>query len=269
MHETRNGGAMKKPLIGIVGPFTGPRSCYGELLVHTVKQSKYIDVFDFVFKDDQADEDIARRVACELVSSNVNAILGHFNSRSAYAALEIYPSNLPVILPAATAVNLKDFPNAYRICATDLDQASVIMHTLQKIHYRQCYIWTDSSIYSRSINEYLTIHSGLAFSKNLVLQDNDLIICLGSHINVATRLKNLKFIGNIAAICCDDCSIAEFDTLISEMSNINRLQVLPVPSYTECIVVGMQTLYELLYLRVPPTYQKNNAAKFEISQLCF
>jgi len=260
---------MSKFRVGVVGPFSGPRSCYGELLVSELKASEYAKYFDFIYKDDQADVSRAALVALELVDSNVQGVIGHFNSQSAEAGINIYPSHIPIILPASTAPHLSKYPNVYRMCATDLQQAQLIDKILAEFVYRECYVWTDQSAYAESIYRQLSDCNISFLNLDKKLYDQDLVIFLGAHYNIVNAFKELKYHGKITAICCDDCSILEFKLLTDWLPNVKKYVIHPTPSFVECIANAAQTLYELLSdkYQVGLKSRENQAAKFVLLQL--
>lgn len=257
---------MKKFLIGVVGPFSGPRSCYGDLLANTVLKSDYAPYFEYIFKDDQADPRVSKIIAKELIEANVQGVIGHFNSKSAVAAAEIYPSSIPVALPASTALELCKFSNIYRCCATDLQQAQHLIKFKTEIKHKKCYIWHDNSAYALSIYQYLPQDIDILDITHK-LSDQDLVILLGSHYNVANLISMLNYSGKITAICSDDCSIDEFKKLTFKFSDIKKYIVQPSPSFTEGIELGLDTLYRLLANNKREIMRENKAATFEILQL--
>src|SRR4029077_7817263 len=95
--------------VAVVGPLSGPRAALGRLLVDAAAALPHSRVSWSLF-DDQGDRGCAAARAkdgCD--DGGFAAVIGHFNSLGAHAALPLYRSaGLPVLLPLATAPGLPD-----------------------------------------------------------------------------------------------------------------------------------------------------------------
>jgi len=260
---------MGKFRVGVVGPFSGPRSLQGALLANVLQASVYAKYFDFSYKDDQSNAKAAALVALELVDSNVQGVIGHFNSISAEVAIRIYPTRIPIILPASTAPHLSKHPNVYRSCPTDLQQAQLIMHAVEELPHRDCYVWSDQSSYAQSIYAQLADYNSRPLDLGQKLSDQDLVIFLGSHQNIAEAIRALKYEGIISAVCCDDCASDDFKTLTAGLPNIRKYLIQSSPSIADCVSSAAHTLYMLLSAAHNSTLipKENHAAKFTLLQL--
>ncbi len=97
--------------------------CAGKLALHLIS--------------DNADAPGARRAADTLLCIGAHAVVGHYASVAATAAVPRYAEvGVPLLLPAATADALVDFfPNTLRLCGADGQLAAQICQDLQ-IHFR-------------------------------------------------------------------------------------------------------------------------------------
>lgn len=260
---------MSKFRVGVVGPFSGPRSCKGELLSNVLRDSEYAKYFDFVYKDDRSNPKTSALVALELVDSEVQGVIGHFNSTCAEAAIRSYPTRLPIILPASSAPHLSKHPNVYRMCPTDLQQAQLIIKTVEELVHRDCYVWTDQSPYALSIYAQLADYNLRPLDLEQKLLDQDLVVFLGAHSNIARAVKKLKYEGIISVVCSDDCCCDEFKTLTSGLPNIRKYVIQSSPGIVSCISSAVRTLYILLSAAHKTTLipKENQTAKFTLLQL--
>lgn len=88
--------------------------------VETAKERFSLTECEFFLADDGADSQQARQAAIDLCARGVHVVIGHFSSNAALAALPVYQShNVAVILPAATAREIRRYNNALQVCAPD------------------------------------------------------------------------------------------------------------------------------------------------------
>lgn len=238
---------MQQYKIGIVGPYTGPRSCYGELLKQVALASSYSKYFEYIFADDGADPHISFSVAQNLVSIGIDGVIGHLSSASAEFAIPLYQDkNIPLVLPAATATHLTQSSNVYRICPTSLQQAQLILTEIKRNKNKPVYLWHDNTIYARSIIQYLNHQKLKTFDIINKIEKNAVIIFIGSHFEIAAILNKIKTSFEITVICCDDCSIKEFEILTQNTENIKKYVISPQPNYEGCISDALALLYKIL-----------------------
>jgi branched-chain amino acid transport system substrate-binding protein len=227
-----------KPIIGVVGPFSGPRACYGDMLKKQIKQSKLCEEMQIILADDEANPIRSAKIADFLVSKNVLAVIGHFNSASASVASKIYSkAGIPLILPASTSPVLTKIPLTFRMCPHDNNQIAAIFNFLRKHLPARVAIWTDESRYGLSLRRKLIQQfqdNDIKWVDPNELKESDLLVCLGSHYKVAETLRKLKnTYPHLTAICCDDCAINEFKLLLNNIKNI--WVITPHPDFSICV----------------------------------
>ena len=102
--------------VGVIGPFTGPSSDFGVLMLQGVQlATEEINAvggymgrhIELVVKDDQGNPDIGLKGSQELVAQGVTATLGFCNTGVAQKSLDVFQSaKLPLIIPCATGTPL-------------------------------------------------------------------------------------------------------------------------------------------------------------------
>jgi glycine/D-amino acid oxidase-like deaminating enzyme len=120
--------------VAVVGPFGGPRAAWGELLTSAVRRFQTPGVA-WELHDDRGNVDLARECALQIVADGgYRAVIGHFNSLGAAAALPIYRSaGIPVLLPLSTGSGLLagGGGGALRWCAEDRGQLAALAQAAQ------------------------------------------------------------------------------------------------------------------------------------------
>lgn len=225
----------KKIRVGVVGPLTGPRACYGEMLLETIKNTSLNSYAEIIPGDDQADPECAKQIAKSLVEQNVLAVIGHFNSMSAQTASPIYSaSNIPLLLPASTLQELTKMPCTFRLCANDMDQIKAIVSFISTLSYQNISIWVDNSTYSIRLKNLLLQHAPqLPWTKN-TNKENDVLILLGTHHHIIDYLLTHRDqLSHVVKICCDDCSIQAFIDSVNSIPNV--WIATPNPDFSHCV----------------------------------
>jgi branched-chain amino acid transport system substrate-binding protein len=120
--------------IGYAAPLTGPQAIVGVPMLRVVEMAAAdlsrdgLDL-DVVAVDDEADDEVARRVAQELVDiAAVVAVVGHKNSGPSAAAAPVYArAGLAQLSQCATdnALTRSGWATFFRLCADNERQASV------------------------------------------------------------------------------------------------------------------------------------------------
>lgn len=109
---------------------------------------------DLIWVDDAATPEGGRRAAQEIIRSAAKAVVGHFASGAALAAVPLYrAARLPVFLPAATADRLGDFPGVYRLCDSDIDYVRWIGDWLSRGGLRRVFVDSDGSPHGQSVQD--------------------------------------------------------------------------------------------------------------------
>ncbi|GGY07851.1 FAD-dependent oxidoreductase [Streptomyces djakartensis] len=142
--------ARRRPRVAVVGPFSGPRAAWGELLSSAVDSVRRAPV-EWEFFDDQGDAEQGRVRADEIVTDGgFAAVVGHFNSLGAREALPVYREHrLPVLLPLATAPGLLDGSDglALRLCSDDAGQAAAVVAACREQGYERLDVVHDGTGY--------------------------------------------------------------------------------------------------------------------------
>jgi glycine/D-amino acid oxidase-like deaminating enzyme len=140
--------------VGVVGPFTGPRAAWGRLLRDAVEAVPFAPI-RWEFYDDEGDAAVALARAKEIASGEgFRAVIGHFNSAGAQAALPLYrAAGIPVIFPLATAPGLLDGADgwALRTCPDDAAQAAAIAQAVLRQGFTRVAVMHDRSGYGRAL----------------------------------------------------------------------------------------------------------------------
>lgn len=210
--------------IAIVGPFSGPRSAYGDLLVNTVQD--VIDIYpensvNYVYYDDEAQPDTAEKVARTLIiEKKVSVVVGHFNSACAARVKDLYENaGLVFILPASTGDDLTQDESKlrFRLCASNSTQCHAVVN---RFPCESAVVVSDSTHYGEGLARVLVntfSYQPMTISNLLSLRRFEFsqVFIAGTHFFCAEVLNHLnqkRFAGRV--IGCDDCDIPEFETLV-------------------------------------------------------
>lgn len=165
-----------------------------------------------VWEDDAADPLVAVAAARRLLDAGVEVVIGHFNSECARAAGALYKAaGVPLLLPAATAPDLCQAVDAYRLCASEERQVTVICEYLERYSGRIEEVWTDGSAYGERLAKSLQQRF-----KNTAQSGAGPSFCalMGSHVAVAGEIQRRAQPG-ARYLVPDDCMVVEFDGLIA------------------------------------------------------
>jgi branched-chain amino acid transport system substrate-binding protein len=148
--------------IGVIGPFTGPSSDFGVLMLQGVQlATEEINTvggylgrhIELVIKDDQGNPDIGLKGSQELVAQGVTATLGFCNTGVAQKSLDIFQNaKLPLIIPCATGTPLTTkypAPESYifRTSPRDAIQAPFIVEEIVRRGWTKVAIFADTTGY--------------------------------------------------------------------------------------------------------------------------
>lgn len=230
----------KSKSIAVVGPFSGPRAVYGELLKKGVLRANVniAKLLDVEFYDDMGDPSRAMAIANEVTKSGKVAVVGHFNSFSALEALPIYKeAQIPLLLPASTNMNiLKRFDNVLRFCANDELQIRIVKEYCLHHSYKTGVLLHDQTSYGKDLYDLFLKNKGFLSIKeysNETLKHVDFVYFAGTHYNAAhitKRLLNMNYQG--AIFLSDDSYTVDFIHLLSK-ENVEN-----------CFVVAAREDYE-------------------------
>jgi len=208
---------MRRLKVAVVGPLSGPRAAYGELIREALAAFGRRPALEVQVRDDQALPAVARQVAAEIRSAGVAAVVGHFNSDCARAASAVYrDAGIPLLLPASTAVGLADGRHVFRLCGTERQQAQAIAGLLRdELRPLTASVWSDGSPYAGRLLACLESAWGAALQAAPAASDafalgRHAVAYLGSHVAVMDRMREEAPGHAGASVCCDDCWIDEF-----------------------------------------------------------
>jgi branched-chain amino acid transport system substrate-binding protein len=157
--QAQSGPTLK---IGVIGPFTGPSSDFGILMLQGVQLAvEEINAvggymgrpYELVIKDDQGNPDAGLKGSQELVAGGVAAVIGFCNTGVAQKSLEIFQNaKLPLIIPCATGSPLTTkypAPESYifRTSARDAIQAPYVVEDIVKRGWTKVAIFADTTGY--------------------------------------------------------------------------------------------------------------------------
>jgi len=157
--QAQSGQTLK---IGVIGPFTGPSSDFGILMLQGVQLAvEEINAvggymgrpYELVVKDDQGNPDVGLKGSQELVAGGVTAVIGFCNTGVAQKSLEIFQTaKLPLIIPCATGSPLTakyPAPESYifRTSARDAIQAPYVVEDIIKRGWTKVAIFADTTGY--------------------------------------------------------------------------------------------------------------------------
>lgn len=151
--------------IGVIGPFTGPSSDFGQPMLHGIQLA--VDEINavggylgrplsLVVKDDQGNPDQGLKGAQELMQEGVIATIGFCNTGVAMKALDVFQNaKSPLIVPCATGTPITaKYPPAesfiFRTSARDAIQAPFVVDDLVKRGWTKVAIFADSTGYGEA-----------------------------------------------------------------------------------------------------------------------
>jgi branched-chain amino acid transport system substrate-binding protein len=151
--------------IGVIGPFSGPSSDFGNPMLHGVQLAVdeinavggYLGrPLELVVKDDQGNPDVGLKGSQELVKEGVIATIGFCNTGVAQKSLDTFQNaQLPLIIPCATGTPLTaKFPApqsyVFRTSARDAIQAPFVVNDLVKRGWTKVAIFADTTGYGEA-----------------------------------------------------------------------------------------------------------------------
>ena len=151
--------------IGVIGPFSGPSSDFGNPMLHGVQLAVdeinavggYLGrPLELVVKDDQGNPDVGLKGSQELVKEGVIATIGFCNTGVAQKSLDTFQNaQLPLIIPCATGTPLTaKFPApqsyVFRTSARDAIQAPFVVNDLVKRGWTKVAVFADTTGYGEA-----------------------------------------------------------------------------------------------------------------------
>ncbi|WP_084383526.1 ABC transporter substrate-binding protein [Hydrogenophaga flava] len=151
--------------IGVIGPFSGPSSDFGNPMLHGVQLAvEEINAvggylgrpLELVVKDDQGNPDVGLKGSQELAKEGVIATIGFCNTGVAAKSLDVFQNGqLPLIIPCATGTPLTakfPAPQSYifRTSARDAIQAPFVVDDLVRRGWTKVAIFADTTGYGEA-----------------------------------------------------------------------------------------------------------------------
>jgi ABC-type branched-subunit amino acid transport system substrate-binding protein len=208
--------------VAVVGPFSGPRSAWGRLLVDSLVVAG--DGVRWMLYNDGGDADLGRRRAEEIVrDGGYSAVIGHFNSRGARAALPLYrAAGIPCLLPLATEPGLTALSGGLvlRWCATDDGQVLTLLRALVAAGHTVIDVVTDGNPYMAGLaSRFVTtdldgVLIRMLLPGRVASGPRGAVVVVAVHREaalLARRLRARGFRGQLAFT--DDCAVDEFAEL--------------------------------------------------------
>lgn len=202
----------------VVGPFSGPRAAWGELLKRAAAAH---DGVHWELHDDRGEAPAARAAAEAIVADGRYAlVIGHFNSAGARAALPVYrAAGLPVLLPLATAPRLlAGLPGAaLRWCPDDLTQMAELRSAIGRAGHERMAVTDDGSAYGMVLAQLLLALPGAAPQVSAADDAATALVVCGTHVGAARIARARREAGFAGAFYfTDDCAVAEFGELLGD-----------------------------------------------------
>ncbi|MBT2406355.1 MULTISPECIES: FAD-dependent oxidoreductase [unclassified Streptomyces] len=208
----------------VVGPFSGPRAAWGELLERGAAAHAEVH---WDLHDDRGEATAARSVAEAVVADGRYAlVVGHFNSAGARAALPVYrAAGLPVLLPLATAPKLLagTAGEALRWCPDDLAQLAALREEIRWAGHTHLAVADDGSTYGAVLAQLLLVLPEdtlrvTAAEPGSAITATALVVC-GTHAGAAREARARRKAGFEGALYfTDDCAVDEFAELLGDVA---------------------------------------------------
>lgn len=207
----------------MVGPFSGPRAAWGTLLDDAIAAVSGSAAVTWTRYDDRGDAEVAAARAREVVEDGgFAAVVGHFNSLGARAALPLYRDHgLPVVLPLATAPGLTAGAGgiALRLCPDDAGQAAAIVAACRGIGHRTIDAVHDGTGYGLRLAELVRaaaeplgilvrLHTHWPASPQRAV-----VLCAVHHAGAALLRERGAAEPGQLIVATDDCDVPEFAEL--------------------------------------------------------
>lgn len=212
--------------IAVVGPFSGPRAAWGELLLRAVRRYQLPGIV-WEQIDDVGDAEVAHRVATGIAADGgYRAVVGHFNSLGAAAALPVYrAAGIPLLLPLSTGTGLLSDGRGgvLRWCAEDRGQLLALTEEAHRTSAWRLWVVDDGSANGSHLSAELLGMTEPAVPV-MPLTDPDgcpgpVVVC-GTHHGAAKTALGLRAAGYGGRLLFpDDCAVREFADLLGDDEN--------------------------------------------------
>ncbi|MGH8886547.1 MAG: FAD-dependent oxidoreductase [Egibacteraceae bacterium] len=209
-------------LVAVVGPLSGPRAAWGELLTAGIAAVPHAPVRWELFDDRGEVAEAVARAQEVVADGEFAAVVGHFNSMGAREALPVYrAAGLPALLPLATAPGLLEgmAGTALRLCPDDVGQAAVIARACRERGQHRLAVVHDGSGYGQRLAALVLAAAGpdLSVLVHEMLPEEPIdgaVVFCGVHHRVAELLRRGHRPGQGGLVLVtDDCDVPEFAEL--------------------------------------------------------
>jgi branched-chain amino acid transport system substrate-binding protein len=153
--------------IGVAQPLSGQQASLGQdaangallaaedLMAENFRIDGKVYKIEIVPVDDQANPDVAKKVAEELIAKDVSAVVGHMNSGASIAAAPLYAErNIALISPSSTNPKFTrlGLKNTFRMVANDALQGQAMgQHAIEALGARKVALIDDGTTYGRGL----------------------------------------------------------------------------------------------------------------------
>ncbi len=204
--------------------------------------------------------------ARHFIDAKVDAVIGHFASDSAAAAVESYAqAGIPLILPASTCAALTRYGNTtFRICASDRLLATRLIEFAESEGLRRLALFTDPSLHGRQQGHELQEAMQLSTVELVADVNNaDAVVFCG-------RLKASRqfLVDNRAAGCelpiffTDD---AASPALVEGIAQTGTVYVISFPIAGDLVEAQtFDAVYQQIYAEQAPVYAVETLAAFAL-----
>lgn len=216
--------------------------------------------------DDGASAEGGRAAARHFINANVDAVIGHFASDSAAAAVESYAqAGIPLILPASTCAALTSAgETTFRICASDRLLATRLIEFAESEGLRRLALFTDPSLHGRQQMQELHTAAQLSTVERVDDVNNaDALVFCGR-----LRASRQFLVDNRAAGCelpiffTDD---AASPALVEGMAQTGTVYVISFPIAGDLAEAqSFDAVYQQIYAEQAPVYAVETLAAFAL-----
>ena len=216
--------------------------------------------------DDGASAEGGRAAARYFIDAKVDAVIGHFASDSAAAAVESYAqAGIPLILPASTCAALtRAGSTTFRICASDRLLATRLIEFAEREGLRRLALFTDPSLHGRQ--QMHELHAAAQLSTLELVDD----VNKADGVVFCGRLKASRqfLVDNRASGCelpiffTDD---AASPALVEGLAQTGTVYVISFPIAGDLAEAqSFDSVYQQIYAERAPVYAVETLAAFAL-----
>jgi branched-chain amino acid transport system substrate-binding protein len=230
--------------VGVVGPFSGERSAWGDALrgAASIAKRERPDV-DWLIRDDAGEESRADEIARDLVEDGACVVVGHYASSGALHAARHYgEAGVILIAPASSHPELtRGKATVLRLCADDDAQVELIATATRSAAPDVVRVLHDTTRYGTELARRLELLLGQSATVRVErsaavdrsAHDAGCVVYAGAHhegARVVRQLRDAGFRGVFLA--SDDSHIDDFCARAGDSAD-GAVVVRSVPSFAE------------------------------------